>query len=127
MPIVRLNDQGRLIAEENEWRLVYLSQWDRDEKYRGMLGYTITDRGVESKLKLRIADMPGALARTLSLDGLIDRLILGPSLSTDLAADAIIRMLEINGRSGLARKVVASTIPSGHNGVVIRSRVCKPT
>lgn len=98
-------------SEENEWRIVYFSDKDQERQLSSMLGYTITNKGVEPKLKVRINELPGALTGTLSLNNLIERIILGPSISTILAANSVKRMLELNGRSELALRVVASSIP----------------
>jgi hypothetical protein len=98
-------------SEEKEWRIVYFNDRDTQRQLAPMQGYAITSRGVEPKLKLKINDLPGALAGTLSLDMLIERIVLGPSISTVLAANSVRRMLALNGRESLASKVVASSIP----------------
>ncbi len=98
-------------SEEKEWRMVYLSDRDKHRQLATMLGYAITSKGVEPKLKVRVNELPGAVAQEFSLDGLIERIILGPSISSALAANSVRRMLELNGRASLASKVVASTIP----------------
>jgi hypothetical protein len=98
-------------SEEGEWRIAYLSDRDKQQKFTSMLGYAITIRGVEPKLKLRIKELRGGQADSLSLDVLVERIILGPSISTVLAANSVRRMLELNGQNSLASKVVASSIP----------------
>lgn len=97
--------------EEREWRVVYLKERDAEAALVTMLGYAITNRGVEPKLKLKIAPLPGVFADDLSLEKIVAKIILGPSLSSMLANSAVLRLLEVNGRTELAKRVVASTIP----------------
>lgn len=97
--------------EEREWRIVYMSERDTNNKLKGMLGYAITGRGVEPKLKLKVKPLDGAVDADLSLEMLVDRIILGPSISTRLAATAMGRILEMNGKPGLIAKIAASSIP----------------
>jgi len=97
--------------EENEWRAVYFSDKDREHRLSGMLGYAITSRGVEPKLRVKVTALPAEYNNNLSLDTLIDRIILGPSISSALAARSVERMLTLSGRASLAEKVVASTVP----------------
>jgi hypothetical protein len=97
--------------EEGEWRIVYLSERDTNKKLKGMLGYAITGRGAEPKLKLKVKPLDGTAETALAFETLIDRIILGPSISTTLAAMAVGRILEMNGKSALMTKIVASTIP----------------
>jgi hypothetical protein len=47
----------------------------------------------------------------LSFEKLVDRIILGPSISTALATTAVKRILEKNGKQCLVNRVFASTIP----------------
>ena len=97
--------------EEREWRVVYLKERDAEAALVKMLGYAITNRGVEPKLKLKIASLPGIFADDLSLEKIVAKIILGPSLSSVLANSAVLRLLEVNGRTEPAKRVVASTIP----------------
>lgn len=96
--------------EEKEWRFVYLSDRDTQAHYSPMFGYNISDKGVEPKLKLRLDQIPGA-SSSLTLESLIDRVILGPTTSSVLSMRSVARMLEINGKGELAEKVYASSIP----------------
>lgn len=97
--------------EENEWRVVYFSERDPDALCNHMLGYAITSRGVEPKLKLKIQPLEGVIDGDLSLENIIDRIILGPTTSTVLAANSVRRILELKGKPSLAEKVVPSSIP----------------
>ncbi|SET44011.1 DUF2971 domain-containing protein [Pseudomonas graminis] len=98
--------------EEQEWRIVYMSERDRHDKLKSMLGYTITPLGaVEPKLKFQVEPLDGLFGEHLSLESIIDRIILGPTTSTALAETAVKRMLSHRGKDALTEKIVASSIP----------------
>lgn len=96
--------------DEREWRFVYLNDRDSDGHFPPMFGYHISGKGVEPKLKLKLEEIPTNNPR-LSLDVLIDRIILGPSASSELSMRSLRRMLEIKGKPELSQKVYASSIP----------------
>ncbi|TVO76799.1 DUF2971 domain-containing protein [Sedimenticola selenatireducens] len=96
--------------EEKEWRFVYLNDKDPEGHFASMFGYNITEKGVEPKLKLKLSQIPGMNA-PLTVDGLIDRIILGPTVSSELSMRSVRRMLQIKGKLELSNKVFASTIP----------------
>jgi hypothetical protein len=97
--------------EEEEWRIVYSSERDRSRALAPMLGYSITQRGVEPKLKLRIGEIPSIMGTQTSLENLVNRIILGPTISTILAANSVRRMLELSGIPSLGERVRESSIP----------------
>lgn len=98
--------------EEQEWRIVYMSERDKDDKLKSMLGYAITPRGVvEPKLKFQVKPLDGLFGEHLSLENIVDRIILGPTTSTVLAATSVKRMLSHRGKHVLAEKIVPSSIP----------------
>jgi DUF2971 family protein len=96
--------------DEKEWRFVYLSDRDSDAHYPPMFGYHISGKGVEPKLKLRLDQIPSTNS-ALTLDVLIDRIILGPTAASELSMRSVRRMLEIKGKPESAKKVYASSIP----------------
>jgi hypothetical protein len=96
--------------EEKEWRFVYLSDRDIDKSYQSMFGYSISGKSIEPRLKLKFGKIPGENA-SLTLESLIDRIILGPTTSSVLSEKSVIRMLEIKGKPELVKKVHASLIP----------------
>jgi hypothetical protein len=96
--------------EEKEWRFVYLNDRDTKSLYSSMFGYHISNRGVEPKLRLRLDQVPSADA-ALTIESLIDRVILGPTTSSVLSKRSLARMLELKGKTGLIGKVHASSIP----------------
>jgi hypothetical protein len=96
--------------EENEWRVVYFPDRDPEQKLKPMFGYWISGQGLEPKLKFKVEPMAGMVGKGLSLDTIIDQIILGPSSSSPLALNALKRMVQAN-RPALTRKVWPSTIP----------------
>src|SRR5258708_9389243 len=81
-------------SEENEWRVVYMRDRDEAKVFDNMFSYRVGPRGVEPKLKLRIEAIPGLPGSNLSLSELVERIILGPSLSSPLARGSVLRMLD---------------------------------
>jgi hypothetical protein len=84
---------------------------DNDSTFDKMFGYHVGPRGVEPKLKLKIEAMPGLSQKQLSLADIVDRIILGPSLSAPLQRATILRMLKTLSFSDLSSRVISSTIP----------------
>jgi len=97
--------------EENEWRIIYMPERDPQgvwkEKFKQH--YVIGKRGVEPKLIFKIE--PLNLSQTWKFGDILDRIILGPSLSSWLARRSIERMLETIGKPEFREKVSASQIP----------------
>jgi hypothetical protein len=96
--------------EELEWRVVYRLDRDTDSLLKGMLSYAVGPRGIEPRLKFKIAPLPG-LAADLSLQKIVDRIILGPSQTSVLALPTVRRMLAQNGMATLSDRVWTSTTP----------------
>jgi Protein of unknown function (DUF2971) len=109
--VFALFSKHRGFAEEREWRIVYVRDWDQDNKLAPMFHYWIGPRGVEPKLRLKVAPIEGLTADDLSLAKIVERIVLGPSLSSPLARTAVLRMLDRLGKPYLKEKVYASTIP----------------
>ncbi|MGH6811594.1 MAG: DUF2971 domain-containing protein [Methylocella sp.] len=97
--------------EEAEWRVVYMRDRDKDRAFDRMISYSLGPRGVEPKLKLKVEHIPGLTEDNLSLSKIIERIILGPSLSSPLARATILKMLDALGRSDLKDRIKSSTIP----------------
>jgi hypothetical protein len=76
-----------------------------------MFSYWVGPRGVEPKLKLKIEAIPGLPETNLSLSEIVERIILGASLSSPLARNTILKMLDTLGRSDLKDRIISSTIP----------------
>jgi len=97
--------------EEKEWRLVYLGERDEEGHLTSMLSYSVGKRGIEPRLKLKIQPIAGVTAPDLSLAKLLDRILLGPSVSHTLAFKSIAKMLVHEGKPDFVEKLRASTIP----------------
>ena len=109
--LAALFSNHRGFDEEREWRVVYMRERDPNKVFDPMLSYMTSTRGIEKKLKFKIAYHPGATAEDLCLSKVVDRIILGPTVSSPIAAAAFTRMLAEHGEPDLIPRVVASTIP----------------
>jgi hypothetical protein len=98
-------------GEEKEWRAVYLRDHDDENLLEGMFDYWVGPQGVEPKLKLKVQHIPGVTDKDFSLTHIIERIILGPSVSSPLSKAMILKMLDHVGKSDLKDRVHASTIP----------------
>lgn len=96
--------------EEREWRAVYMPERDLPKAFTDMIGYAITPRGIEPKLKFKVQPLAGFIEDELSLDKIIDRIILGPTLSSPLAQASVAKMLD-RIAPALKARVAASSIP----------------
>lgn len=98
-------------SEEREWRVIYYPDRDITSALKPYLHYHIGDQGVEPKLKYKIGHLDGVSADDLALESLLDRIILGPSLSSPLAKRSVERMLESIERPQFKALLRSSTIP----------------
>lgn len=97
-------------AEEDEWRLVYAPDHDPTEEYAAMLGYCITEKGIQPKLKLRLG-VSSAGAAIVPLKEIVSAILLGPTASSYLSQVAVKRMLSVLGHAELAERVKMCTTP----------------
>ena len=97
--------------EEEEWRIAYIKERDRGDKLNQFLDYAMGKQGVEPKLKLKIEHLEGIIDDNISLEKIIGRIILGPSVSNPLAVKAVERMFEKIEKPNLKTKLVESTTP----------------
>ena len=97
--------------EEREWRVIYLPQRDTAGILKSCLGYVVSPRGFEPKLKLKIGPMPWNADATWSFGDILEKIILGPTVSSPLARSGVNRMLETVGRREFQAKVFSSSIP----------------
>jgi Protein of unknown function (DUF2971) len=97
-------------SEEREWRAVYLPERDVTKAFAHLIDYAIGPRGIEGKLKLKIAPLAGFIEDDFSLDQIVHRIILGPTISSPLARGAVMKMLDRHAPE-LKDRVVASSIP----------------
>ncbi len=91
--------------------MVYMRDRDRGNAFDRMISYWIGPRGVEPKLKIKIERIPDLTDDDLSLSKIVERIILGPSLSSPLARASILKMLDTLGQSDLKDRIKSSTIP----------------
>jgi len=97
--------------EEREWRCVYMSEKDKAQKFKPYFHHLATSRGIEPKLKLPIKPSEALPSIDLSLEKIVDRIILGPSIASVLGVNSLKQMMRNIGQSVLAERVVASEIP----------------
>lgn len=97
--------------EEDEWRVVYQRERNKDPDVDKILGYALTSRGLEPKLKFKFKALESISASDLSIRNLTYKIILGPSFSSPMAKSTFSRMLDVIGKPELKEKVVASEIP----------------
>ncbi len=97
--------------EEREWRLVYMSDRDRNKLYEPMLSYVVTDRGLQPKFKLPLKANPPEAYLNFSLATILQSILLGPTAGTPLSVMAIKRMLARAGKSEFVDRVRASSTP----------------
>ena len=98
-------------SEEREWRIIYLKERDIGKKFDSMCDYVVSGRGLEPKLKIKIVPKAEIISGIEYSTDIIDKIILGPSLSYPLAKGTMLRMLEKVEKPELKDRVVASTIP----------------
>lgn len=94
--------------EEREWRVIYLPKHDRETK-KFIFDYLMTTRGVEPKLRFKIEPLDPSQEWTFA--SILERIILGPSLSSFLARRGVERMLQTVGKTEFCAKISASLIP----------------
>lgn len=95
--------------EEREWRIVYLRELDTTGLFTQQLHYAIGPRGIEPRLRFTTDALGGPQAAPRLRD-MVQRIILGPVLSTPLALRSVERMLELF-EPAWAGRVTRSTTP----------------
>lgn len=98
-------------SEEQEWRAIYSTDVDHRNLLHDMLDYSIGPRGIEPKLKFKVGHIEGLSAPDLAVERLLDRILLGPSVSNFLARKGIERMRERIGKGHMVEMLRDSTIP----------------
>jgi hypothetical protein len=97
--------------EENEWRIIYVPDRDVNHILNDRFSYIIGDRGVEPKLKFELKPLPIESAGAWKFPDIVNRIVLGPTVSSPLALASTKRMLASINRLELIDKVFASSIP----------------
>ncbi len=98
-------------SEEREWRVIYFPERDPTGLLTQYFAYHVGKRGVEPKLKYTIGHIAGVSAPNLALDNLVEKIILGPSISHFLSKKSIERMLQKLNRVSLIPRLHSSSIP----------------
>jgi Protein of unknown function (DUF2971) len=96
--------------EEREWRMIYIKDRDRENKMEKFFHYLIQSDRVEPKLKFKVGQIPG-MEMDLKLTDVVERIILGPGVSSGMTLATVKRMLTLVGNKELASKVYGSTTP----------------
>lgn len=97
--------------EEREWRIVYMPDRDVTGALKPAFTYSIGERGIEPRLKLKLGHIKDMTPPDLTIEKVTDRIILGPTTSSPLALKAFHRLLDETGHPGLKNVVRVSGIP----------------
>ncbi|WP_186069143.1 DUF2971 domain-containing protein [Burkholderia gladioli] len=111
MKIFSLFTKHKGFEEEREWRVAYLSYLDAEKKYHRFLGYAVGKTGIEPKLKLKFGQVDGVAESGMSMENIVSKIILGPSVSSPLAVMSVRRMMQHLGRVELSERIHGSTTP----------------
>lgn len=98
-------------SEELEWRVVYMPERDPEGLMKPYLHYHNSHRGFEPKLRLKVEPKNGVMSGEMSLEKLVDRIIIGPSRVLPVTYGSIVRMLTQAGKPQLADRLMVSGIP----------------
>jgi len=99
--------------EESEWRIIYMPERDIENALSKSCSYHILNGEVEPKLKLEIKPLNGVINSDLSLEEIVNRIILGPSPNNkhSLSKKTFGRMLIDIEKNSLIESLHVSTIP----------------
>lgn len=106
-----LTTKHKGFSEEREWRLIYLSALDQNKLLKESLSHHVGPRGVEPKLKLKIEERDGIMTKDMTLTNIVQEIILGPSISSKLAIQSVMRMMQVIQRPQYCDRIRASSIP----------------
>lgn len=98
-------------SEEREWRVVYFKARDASEEFASMFDFITSSNGIEPKLKLNIEPMLEHIQDGISMSGLVDKIILGPTMASAFSKAAFVRALEKSDLTGYIDRVEVSSIP----------------
>jgi hypothetical protein len=101
----------RGFEEEREWRAVFMPERDGQGHWKQFCSYANGKHGLEPKLKFKVAPLAGVSEPDLSLEKIVDRIILGPHRASYLVEGSAERMLINHGKLRLAQTLKASGIP----------------
>jgi hypothetical protein len=104
-----LTEKHKGFEEEQEWRVIYFPNRDYNDMFKDDFDYIVTKNGIEPKLKVKLKPMSFQEDASWKFDDLINSVIIGPSLSSWTALQAIKQMLKLNKKENLT--IVSSNIP----------------
>ena len=112
MKFISLSIKHIGFGEETEWRVIYLPERNVNGIIpESCLDYVVGPRGIEPKLKLPIAPLAFDVPQQWNLCDIIDRIILGPTISSPISLQSVKRMLSKINKTELENKVFVSSIP----------------
>lgn len=97
--------------EEREWRIIYLPDRDPNRLLAEQFSYVVGKNGIEPKLRLRIEPLKTDPRETWTFHSILDRIILGPNISSPLSISAVRRMFETLKRPEFTEMLTSSSIP----------------
>lgn len=96
--------------EEDEWRLIHRDQ--TIPVVNAPPNKIVCDNGIVQKVfYLPMKNIPEHKVENADLNGLLSRIIIGPTPNPDLVWDGFVRLLTANGVENAAERVVACNIP----------------
>jgi hypothetical protein len=98
-------------AEEREWRIIYFPERDQTGILSDGFTYVVGPNGVEPRLRFPIKPLPFESPEAWTFNGIVETIILGPSLSSAASANSVRKMFQALGKHELAAKITASGIP----------------
>jgi Protein of unknown function (DUF2971) len=98
-------------SEEEEWRIIYLPNRDLKGLFRESRSYIVGRNGIEPKLRVKIEPLSIEPRATWTFPDIVDRIILGPSISSPLATKSAHRMFDALKKPEFKAKLRSSTIP----------------
>lgn len=98
-------------AEEQEWRLIYLPQFDSNNLFMKNMSYSIHSDQIQPRLKFPVRPLPGDQTSNWTFSDIVENIIIGPTARGPLIKQTIVRMLKNLDRDNLASKVIVSNIP----------------
>jgi hypothetical protein len=109
--VLALTSKHDGFEDELEWRLIYMPERDKGGVLKPNISYFIGPRGPEPKLKLSIAPIPIPPIPAWGFADILDRIVLGPALSSPLTKIAVERMLFECKKDHFIPKLHSSAIP----------------
>ena len=111
MKLFSLLSKHHGFKEEDEWRIIYFPDRDIKGLLKDGFRYIVGKNGIEPKLRVKIEPISTEPQATWSFHGILDRIILGPSISSPLALRSVRRMFDTLKRPEFKDKLWPSGIP----------------